>query len=229
MTIFRNLLDFLFPSLCSACERRLAEYEKYICLDCLSKIPRTNYHNEKGNKLEELFAGRITFERVASFAYFVKGGTLQPVIHDLKYKNNPDLGVYLGQLCGDSLVGSRFVETVDYIVPIPLHVKRLKERGYNQAYELAKGISERTHINLNDTVVIRTINNPSQAKSESREARWANVENIFSLRDVELFENKHILLVDDVLTTGSTIEACVKELLRIKGIRISIYTLAAAT
>lgn len=227
--IFRDLLDFLFPSLCSACGKRLGEYEKYICLDCLSKIPRTNYHNEENNKLEEFFAGRIPFERVAAFAYFVKEGTLQPIIHELKYKNNPKLGVYLGQLCGDSLSGSKFIGSVDFIVPIPLHQKRLKERGYNQAYKLGKGISMRTGVNLNDTVVVRTINNPSQAKSDSREARWANVENIFSLTDTTLFENKHVLLIDDVLTTGSTLEACAKELLKIKGIRISIYTLAVAT
>mgnify|MGYP001222850634 FL=1 len=229
MMIFRNLLDFLFPSLCSSCEKRLAEYEKYICLDCLSKIPRTNYHDEENNKLEEFFAGRIPFERVAVFAHFVKGGTLQPIIHELKYKNNPELGVYLGQLCGDSLNGSKFIESIDFIVPIPLHSKRLKERGYNQAYELSRGIAERTHVNLNDTVVIRSVNNPSQAKSDSREARWANVENIFSLTDTKLFEGKHILLIDDVLTTGSTIEACAKELLKITDIRISVYTLAVAT
>lgn len=228
-TIFDNLLDFFFPDYCPSCRNRLTEYESSVCLDCLSKIPQTNYHKEKDNKLEEFFAGRIPFERVAAFAYFVKGGTLQPLIHELKYKNNPELGVFLGKLCGDSLFDSDFIKNIDYIVPIPLHAKRQKERGYNQAWELAKGISGRTGINLNESVVVRSVNNPSQAKSESREARWANVENAFSLTNTTLFENKHILLVDDVLTTGSTIEACARELLKIKGIRISIYTLGVAT
>lgn len=228
MTIFYDLLDFFFPNYCSACSCRLAKHEKHICLDCLSKIPRTGYHNQPENKLEILFAGRIPFVRVAAFAHFVKGGTLQPIIHELKYKNNPEIGIYLGEMCGDSLHGSDFVKDVDFIVPIPLHPKRQKERGYNQSYLLAKGMADRISVNLNDEVVVRKVNNSSQAKSESREARWANVENIFLLTDTELFKNKHLLLVDDVLTTGSTIEACAKELLKIEGVRISVYTLAAA-
>lgn len=228
MTIFHNLLDFLFPTLCPACNNRLIEYEKHICLSCISQIPKTNFHLQKDNKLESFFAGRIPFERITAFAHFVKGGTMQPIIHELKYKNNPQLGVFLGELCGTDLQGSEFIKDIDYMVPIPLHPKRLKERGYNQSLEIAKGIAAKTGISIDDEVVIRTRNNASQAKSESRFDRWSNVENIFQLADKEKFEEKHILLIDDVLTTGSTIEACAKEVLKAKNCRISILTIATA-
>lgn len=227
-TIFHNLLDFLFPTLCPGCKNRLTENEKHICLNCINKIPKTNFHLQKDNKLESFFAGRIPFERITAFAHFVKGGVMQPIIHELKYKNNPQLGVFLGELCGADLKGSEFIEGITYIVPIPLHTKRIEERGYNQSLEIAKGISSKTKIPIDDQTVVRTKNNPSQAKSGSRFERWSNVENIFSLTDEENFKDKHILLIDDVLTTGSTIEACAKKILNITDCKISILTIATA-
>lgn len=226
--IFCDLLDLLFPRFCPACQNRLGEYERHICLNCLSRIPKTNNHREVGNKLEEFFAGRIPFQRIASFAYFVQGGMMQSIIHELKYKNNPDIGIYIGELCGNDLKNSDFIHDIDYIVPVPLHPKRLKERGYNQSEKIAEGISFKTGLSLDSRTVIRVKNNPSQAKSDSREARWANVENIFTLTDKSKFEGKHILLVDDVLTTGSTLESCAKEILKTSNCTISILTIASA-
>ncbi|NDV70222.1 ComF family protein [Dysgonomonas sp. 25] len=229
MKIFTNLLDFFFPALCVACERRLHEHEAHLCLDCLSELPKTDYHGQRENKLEAFFAGRVPFVRVAAYAHFVKGGMMQAIIHDLKYKNNPSLGHFMGELCGNDLKESDFVRDIDYIVPVPLHPKRQRKRGYNQSEALAKGISLKTGIPVDYEIVKRAKNNPSQAKSSSREARWKNVENIFVLTDKSKFEGKHILLIDDVLTTGSTLESCARVILQCPSCRISIYTLAAAT
>lgn len=227
MKIIRNLLDFLFPRICPVCKERLTEHEQHICLECLMQIPRTKNYDKKNNKLEQLFAGRIPFQRVASFAHFVRAGTIQPIIYELKYKNNPQIGIYIGELCGKELYKSEFLFGVDYIVPIPLHNKRQKERGYNQAAMIARGISIQTNIPVDEETVNRIKNNPSQAKSKSREIRWKNVEDIFTLTNNKKFINKHILLIDDVLTTGSTLESCAKLILECAGAKISIYTLAS--
>lgn len=222
--IFHNFLSLFFPDLCVVCGDKLIEGEQHICMGCLSLLPKTNFHLQPDNRLEQFFAGRVPFEHIAAFAYFIKGGSLQHIIHELKYKRNPEIGNFMGILCGENLKGSDFIRTIDLLVPIPLHPKRQKKRGYNQSLEICKGISEATGIPVDSNTLIRTINNPSQTKS-SRFDRWKNVENIFSLTNQETFRDKHILLVDDVITTGSTIESCAKEILKSEGSRISIFAL----
>lgn len=222
--IFHNFLSLFFPDLCVVCGDKLIEGEQHICMGCLSLLPKTNFHLQPDNRLEQFFAGRVPFEHIAAFAYFIKGGSLQHIIHELKYKRNPEIGNFMGILCGENLKGSDFIRTIDLLVPIPLHYKRQKKRGYNQSLEICKGISEATGIPVDSNTLIRTINNPSQTKS-SRFDRWKNVENIFSLTNQDTFRDKHILLVDDVITTGSTIESCAKEILKSEGSRISIFAL----
>lgn len=222
--IFHNFLSLFFPDLCVVCGDKLIEGEQHICMGCLSLLPKTNFHLQPDNRLEQFFAGRVPFEHIAAFAYFIKGGSLQHIIHELKYKRNPEIGNFMGILCGENLKGSDFIRTIDLLVPIPLHPKRQKKRGYNQSLEICKGISEATGIPVDSNTLIRTINNPSQTKS-SRFDRWKNVENIFSLTNEETFRDRHILLVDDVITTGSTIESCAKEILKSEGSRISIFAL----
>jgi len=226
-SIFHNFLSLFFPDLCVVCGDRLIEGEQHICTECLLLLPKTNFHLQADNRLEQFFAGRIPFERAAAFAYFVKRGSLQHIIHELKYKRNAEIGNFMGALCGENLKGSDFINSIDLLVPIPLHPKRQKQRGYNQSLEICKGISEVTGIPVSSDILIRTINNPSQTKN-SRFDRWKNVENIFSLTNQEAFCGKHILLVDDVITTGSTIESCAKEILKMEGSRISIYAVGSA-
>lgn len=225
--IFHSFLNLFFPDLCVVCNDRLTEGEQHICTDCLILLPRTNFHLQPDNRLEQFFAGRIPFQHIAAYAYFVKGGSIQSVIHELKYKRNPQIGHYIGQLCGENLRGSSFIADVDILVPVPLHPKREKERGYNQSLEICKGISEVTGIPIDSNTLIRKVNNKSQTKN-SRFDRWKNVEDIFSITDSTAFQNKHILLVDDVITTGSTLESCVKEILKCDGARISIYAVGTA-
>lgn len=225
--IFHSLLSLFFPDLCVVCRERLIDGEQHICTDCLLLIPKTNFHLQPDNRLEQFFAGRIPFERAAAFAYFIKGGSLQQIIHELKYKRNPDIGSFMGKLSGDNIKGSDFISSVDLLVPVPLHPKRQKERGYNQSLKICEGISSVTGIPIDSTTLVRIVNNVSQTKN-SRFDRWKNVEDIFSLTDRASFDNRHILLVDDVITTGSTIESCVKEILKSEGSKVSIFAIGMA-
>lgn len=226
-TIFNDILNFIFPHLCTICKSKLADVERHICLDCLLQLPKTNNWDEQDNKLEQFFAGRFPFERIASFTHFVKGGSIQQIIHELKYKDNPEIGLFIGELCGEELAESDFIKGIDYIVPVPLHPKRQKQRGYNQSLEVAKGISKKTHIPIDGKTLIRTVNNQSQTKN-SRFDRWKNVENIFTVTNPDMFKRKHILLIDDVITTGSTLESCAKEILKCHASKLSIFALASA-
>lgn len=225
--ILNSFLSLFFPHLCCVCKKRLSQHEKHICLDCLAQLPKTNYHNQPENRLVDFFAGRFSFQRAAAFAYFVKGGSIQQIVHELKYNNNAELGVFMGELCGATLKNGDFISDIDFLVPVPLHPKRQMQRGYNQAHEIAKGIAVKTTKQIDTTTLVRTVNNPSQTKN-SRFERWANVEDVFSITDSTVFENKHILLIDDVITTGSTIEACAKEILKCEGSKVSILAIGVA-
>lgn len=225
--ILHDFFGLFFPDLCPVCRTRLSEGEQYICTNCLLLLPKTNFHLQPDNRLEQFFAGRIPFQRIAAYAYFIKDGSIQQIIHELKYNHNPKIGRFIGQLCGENIKGSEFISAIDMLVPVPLHPKREKGRGYNQSYEICKGISEITGIPVDNTTLIRIVNNPSQTKN-SRFDRWKNVENIFSITDTSRFQNKHILLVDDVITTGSTLESCAKEILKCESSMISIFAVGTA-
>ena len=226
-TIFHNFLDLFFPNLCVVCKQRLSEGEQHICTDCLLLIPKTNFHLQPDNRLEQFFAGRFPFQHIAAFAYFVKGGSIQHIIHELKYNRNPHIGRFIGELCGENIKNSDFISSIDMLVPVPLHPKRQKERGYNQSLEICKGISHITGIPINSDTLLRKVNNPSQTKN-ARFDRWKNVEDIFHVVTPETFANKHILLVDDINTTGSTLESCAKEILECINSKISIYSVGTA-
>lgn len=226
-SILSDLSGLFFPDLCVVCKGRLVAPEKHICLECLNKLPKTGYHNFLNNKLEAFFAGRFPFHRTASFAYFIKGGAVQSIIHSLKYRNNPDIGLFVGELCARDLCGSDFIRGIDYIVPVPLHPSREKERGYNQSQKIAEGLSLSLNIPVCSKVLLRKVNNVSQTK-HSKFERWSNMEGVFTLVNNSIFAHKHILLIDDIITTGSTIESCVKALsAKENNITISVYSVGA--
>lgn len=227
MKIFEHILDLFFPECCLVCTQRLMKHEEYLCAKCLGEFPFTNQIDTKDNKLENIFAGRFPFKRIASLAYFSKEGFLQPIIHELKYRNRSELGVYLGEMLGTKLMDSNFINDVDILVPVPIHRKRLEERGYNQSLEIIKGIVKNIPLPYNANNLIRLVNNPSQTGLTKSE-RWDNVENIFEIIDPSIFEDKHILLVDDVITTGSTLESCAKKILSCcPNSRISIVSIGS--
>ena len=220
-----NELSYLFyPHACVVCGDELLNKEAGVCLKCLYELPRTHNYLEKENTAEKLMAARIPFERIATYCVYTKGGMLSPLIHHLKYYGKKEIGMLLGKLFGRDLLGSEFIKPIDFLVPVPLHPKREKIRGYNQAEVIARGMSEATSLPVSTGNLIRVIFNPTQTK-RTKTQRWENVKGIFDVVNPSLYEKKHLLLVDDVITTGSTLEACGLALEKCKEVKLSIATL----
>lgn len=222
--LLNQLVHLFYPNVCVVCGGELLPGEEGACLQCLYKLPKTYNFREVDNDAEKLMAGRIPFERIASYCVYTKGGTLPPLIHHLKYRHKQDIGLLLGRMFGKDLMGTEFLKPVELIVPVPLHPKKEKLRGYNQAEIIAKGLSETTGLPVSTNNLIRVVYNPTQTK-RSKTQRWENVKDIFKVTNPLLFERKHLLLVDDVITTGSTLEACGIALNTCKEVKISIVTL----
>lgn len=225
--IWDDFISLLFPRLCSACGEPLVRNEKTICTECYIKIPRTDFHLQRENPVEKLFWGRCRIEKGASFSYFNRDSRIREAIHTLKYKGHQEVGFELGRIYGLELLDSDFISDIDMIVPVPLHERRRKERGFNQSETIANGISSVTHIMVNTHIISRLVASATQTRKD-RLNRWSNVDGIFGVIDYPAIQGKHILLIDDVITTGSTIEACCNELLKGEGVKVSVASIAVA-
>lgn len=223
-----DFLSLLFPRLCYACGNHLLRNEYLICTECYVVIPRTNYHFEKENPVAQLFWGRCLLENAAAFSYYNKGSRIRNLIHNLKYKRIMEVGYELGKIYGLSLKTSDFIKGIDLIIPVPLHPVKERIRGFNQSEIISRGIAESTILTVETKILERITVSATQTK-RSRYDRWTNVEGIFRVKEPQLIEGKHVLLVDDVITTGSTIESCANELLKITGVKVSVVALAFAT
>lgn len=191
------------------------------------QIPRTSYHKVKDNPVEKLFWGRCQITRAAAFSYYNRGSRIRTLIHTLKYKGNMEIGTELGRIYGQSLRSSDFISDIDVLMPVPLHPEKQKKRGFNQSEVIAQGLSDVTGIPVDILSLCRVEASQTQTR-RSRYDRWTNVEGIFSVTNDEKLRGKHVLLVDDVITTGSTLESCANELLKIEGVRVSVISLAYA-
>jgi len=189
-------------------------------------MPKTGFWNENENPVARIFWGRVYLQNVSSFLHFQKGGRLQNIIHNMKYKNIKEIGTFLGKLYGYELKNIPN-SNVDLIIPVPLHKSKLRKRGYNQSEYIARGISEVLNLPVNTNSIERYIASDSQTR-KSRFERWENVKNVFKIVEPQSFIGKHVLLVDDVITTGATLEACARAILEIPGTKVSIATLAFA-
>lgn len=223
---FSDFTGLFFPNICPACAQVMIKNEHFLCTTCLFDLPRTNFETDKNNDVAKIFWGRVPLENATAHFYFVKGGHIQQLLHLLKYKDRRDIGIELGKIMGYDFLLTCFRE-VEVVVPVPLHKTRIKKRGYNQSEFIAKGIAEVMKKPLDIKSLLRVKSNATQTKKHRYE-RWENVEQIFGIATIDLLVNKHILLVDDVITTGATLESCVQVLLSVPGIKISIAVVAMA-
>ncbi|MEN8116424.1 MAG: phosphoribosyltransferase family protein [Bacteroidota bacterium] len=222
-----DILELFFPSLCIACGERLISQEKFVCFSCWFDLPVTNFHENPENKVAQLFWGRVKIENATSFFSYKKGSKYQQLIHFIKYKGQKKLGLEAGRKFGYVLRETESFSCIDTVVPVPLHPKKEKIRGFNQSSWIAQGVAEAMGKTLSDNNLYRKIHTSTQTR-KNRYERWQNVEGIFGLKNPEEYSGKHILLVDDVVTTGSTLEACAFQLLKLPKTKVSIATLAFA-
>lgn len=225
--MLNDFISLIFPQTCAACGESLYKHEDFICTHCEYSLPKTNFHLQKDNPVAKLFYGRTEIYSASAYYTFSKDGKVQHLIHQLKYKGQKNIGYTIGKLYGHELNNSAYFNSVNVIIPVPLYSDKQKKRGYNQSHYFAKGLAESFKSDTDFDSLVRVMANESQTK-KSRYERWRNVETVFELRDVKKLEGKHLLLVDDVVTTGATLEACSQVLQQIKNVKISIATIAYA-
>lgn len=224
---FTDFVNLLYPRVCPCCGQNLFKQENLICTRCLYHIPKTNFHHFNDNPVARQFWGRVNVENATSYYFFYKGSKFQVLIHNMKYRGQKEIGYELGKIFGSELMSSSAYREIDLVVPVPLHVRKQRKRGYNQSEWIARGIAERMEKPIDTRALYRAIESETQTR-KTRYERWKNVENIFKLKTADALKDKHILLVDDVVTTGSTLEACARVLLTIENTKVSIATLAMA-
>jgi ComF family protein len=226
--LLSDFLRLLFPNNCEVCGTALVKGESVICLHCRRHLPKTYYWQQKDNPVEQVFWGRLPIVNACAFFFMYKGSNYRKLIHKLKYNHIPQIGVALGQMFGTELASSDYYAEDAVLVPVPLHPKRYRKRGYNQSERIAVGMAQSMGIPVIENAILRRQYNETQTK-KTRQERLQNVQNIFCAgADIQLLQGKHVIVVDDVLTTGATLEACINTLLRNADCRISVAALAVA-
>jgi ComF family protein len=222
-----DLINIIFPRSCAVCGKALSPGEKDICVNCLLELPRMDEYTPC-NETEKLFYGILEIERAAAYMHHTKGSPYNNLIYNIKYNDRPEIATRMAATAATELIKKGFFEGIDVIIPIPLSKKKRRLRGYNQCDYIARGLSDVTGIPIDTSSVIRHIANETQTHKQ-REARWKNVESVFSVTSPESLKGKHILLVDDVVTTGATLSSCGKSILAATpDARLSIFALSSA-
>ena len=225
--MFESIINLFFPKVCSGCSSFLLSNENVICTVCRHDIPLTNHHLNPENDAFKKFYGRIPVIHTSALFYFHKKGIVQELIHNLKYKGHEEIGTILGEWYAEDLKSIDLLQSVDEIIPVPLHRRKLKERGYNQVTAFGTALSSSLNIDYNDTILVRNVYSKTQSKKNLL-GRTEGIESTFDVSFTEKNHNKHFLLIDDVITTGATLEACSRALLKIPGAKISIVCMAMA-
>ena len=225
--MIKSLINLFFPKVCSGCSSFLLANEKVICTVCRHNIPLTNHHLDPENDAFKKFYGRIPVLHASALLYFHKKGIVQQLIHNLKYKGHEEIGTVLGEWYAEDLKNIAAIKQVDAIIPVPLHHRKWKERGYNQVTAFGESLSKCLKINYNDELLRRKVYSKTQSKKNLL-GRTEGIETVFDVTFTENDHNKHFLLIDDVITTGATLEACCRALLKIPGAKISVVCMAMA-
>ena len=225
--MIKSIVNLFFPKVCYACLNLLNDNEATICINCRHDLPVTNFHFDENDTVKKVLYGRAKVENGTALFRFEKKGLVQQLIHGLKYKGYENIGFVLGNWLGGELKTIKNYTDVDIVIPVPLHKNKLKKRGYNQVTKFGQQIAKSLGVVYKDDVLIKITNTKSQV-NKKRLARWNYNDELFVLQNAPLIENKHILLVDDLITTGATLEACILVLNKAKNIKISIATMAIA-
>lgn len=224
--MLQSLINLLYPALCNGCDALLPESEDTLCARCRHDLPFTGHYLNPGNETAQKFYGRVPLEHASSLVYFHKEGMVQQLIHNLKYRKQQSVGRVMGGLYAPLLKQVPALADVTDIIPVPLHPRRMRERGYNQVTEFGLALSKGLGVPYTENILVREVYTKTQTKKD-REKR-AGVSSAFNVRFTEADSGKHFLLIDDVITTGATLEACGKLLLQIPGAKLSIVTIAYA-
>ena len=220
-----DLFRLFYPEICICCDTHLLVQEEIICLLCRADLPLIDNANYKSNALTRVFEGKVPIEKGASFLLYRHIGKTKQLIHELKYRNNPNIGTFIGGWFGKVLLRSGAFSDIDCIVPVPLHKRKRKQRGYNQLTQFGKTLGEVLKKEYLENYLIRITTGNTQT-FKKRIERFDNLRTKFTVTNVEVFKNKHVLLIDDVVTTGATLEACCKEIMKSENVKISIVTMA---
>ncbi len=220
-----DIKNIFYPQVCLSCTNSLLDGEEVLCIRCLRKLPRTNYHLDPLNPVIKQFWGKVPLYAATAFYHFEKGNKVQNLIHQLKYKQHPEVGIKIGKLMGNDLKQGGWFNNLDLIIPVPLHPNKERVRGYNQSAAFAKGLSETLEVSASFELLHRNKHTSTQTRKHRFE-RFENVNQVFNLPNPSLLRQKNILLVDDVITTGSTLTACAETILMVPGTTVSIATIA---
>lgn len=225
--MFNTILNLFFPKVCYACSHLLTDNEIDICTTCRHNLPVTNYHFENNDTVEKVFYGRVKLEQATTLLRFQKKGIVQHLLHNLKYRGHETISKVLGEWLGNELKTVEAYNNIDVVIPVPLHINRLRKRGYNQVAKFGIEIAKALNAEYINSVLIKSTATKTQV-FKKRMARWNNSNEVFTITNTNLIEGKHILLVDDIITTGATIEACANMLNKARNIKISVATMAIA-
>lgn len=225
--LWEDFVTLFFPNHCLGCSNSLFKGEEILCTRCILELPKTRYHEQIENSIKSRLSGRIPLIYAMAFLKFRKTGVVQHLLHQLKYNNHPEVGERLGKLYGKDLVEAGFEKKFDLIIPVPLHQSRKRRRGYNQSEKFAEGLSHLLQIPCDEKIVERKIKTATQTR-KSKIERWENVKDVFQIKQPEKVMGKRVLLVDDVITTGATLEACGQQLLNCGCTELSIACIAEA-
>lgn len=224
-TCFKNMIHLLYPAVCAGCGSDILPENSLICSDCLDSMPLTGFCLFRENPVEKIFRGRLPVVTASAYAYFTKDSVVQNMLHSLKYGGNKEIGIVMGSMMGRVLKSCAWNNDLSAIIPLPLHYRKKKKRGYNQAELICEGISGEMNVPVLTDVIERKKNTATQTR-RSRSERWNNIESTFDVKNDSEIRNKHVLLIDDVITTGATLDACGTELLKTEGLRLSLAAFA---